>query len=105
MVNCCSAALGFGGITHGDSDGEPTGDTSNGINRKCSRAKDGLGGVTHGVSNGETIGDANVGDVGQQDNIVAPAPQLASVALPLKMATAKLTAELTLTVMVSIASS
>jgi hypothetical protein len=62
MADCCSAALAFGGITHGDSDGEPTSSTSSKINGKRSRAKDGLGGVTHEVSNGETIGGANTGE-------------------------------------------
>jgi hypothetical protein len=55
----CSTAFGFGGVTHGDNDGEPTGSASNGLNEKRSRAKDGLGGVAHGVSNGETIDGAN----------------------------------------------
>jgi hypothetical protein len=55
-------ALGFDGVTHGDSDGEPIGSTSSGINEKRSCAKDGLGGVAHGVSNGETIGGTNVGE-------------------------------------------
>jgi hypothetical protein len=62
MVDCCSATLGFSGVTHEDSDGEPTGSASSGINEKRSRAKDSLGGVAHGVSNGETIGGANVGE-------------------------------------------
>jgi hypothetical protein len=60
MEDCYSTTLGFGGVTHGDSDGEPTGSDNSGINGKSSRSKDGLGGVTHGVSNGETIGDANI---------------------------------------------
>jgi hypothetical protein len=42
MTDCCSTALGFGDVTHGDSDGEPTGSASNGINVKYSRTKDGL---------------------------------------------------------------
>jgi hypothetical protein len=62
LVDCCSAALGFGGVTHGDSDGEPTGSASNRINKKHNRAKDGLNGVAHGVTNGETIGGANNGE-------------------------------------------
>jgi hypothetical protein len=62
IANCCSSALGFDGVTHGDSDGKPTGSASNRINGKCSRVKDGLGGFTHGVSNGEIIGGANVGE-------------------------------------------
>jgi hypothetical protein len=49
MADWCSAALGFCGVTHGDSDGEPTGSASSGINGKRSCAKDGLGGVAHGV--------------------------------------------------------
>jgi hypothetical protein len=91
MADCCSAVLGFGGITHGDSDGEPTGSASSRINGKHSNAKDGLGGVAHGVSNGETIGGTNVvRNTGHQDDVVAP--QLASVALPIGMATVKPTA-------------
>jgi hypothetical protein len=58
-----SASLGFGGVTHGDSDGKPTGSASSGINRKCSFTKYGLGGVVHGVSNRETFGGGtNVGE-------------------------------------------
>jgi hypothetical protein len=79
MTDWCSVALGFGGVTHGDSDGKPIGSSSSGINGKCSCAKDGLTDVTHGVSNGETIGN--------QDDVVAP--QLASMALPTGMAMAK----------------
>jgi hypothetical protein len=93
MANCCSAYLGFSGVTLGDNDGEPIGGASNGVNGKRSCANDGLGGVTHGFSNGETIGGANVG---QQDDIVAP--QLASMALPLGMATTNLTAAPTMMV-------
>jgi hypothetical protein len=62
MANCCCAALGFSDVTHEDSDGEPTGDASNGINGKHRHSKDGLSGVTHGVSNSDTIGGANVGE-------------------------------------------
>jgi hypothetical protein len=62
MADWCSMALGFGGVTHGDSDTEPIGSASSGINRKCNCTKDGLGGVTHRDSNGETIGGANVGE-------------------------------------------
>jgi hypothetical protein len=62
MADCCSVALGFGGVTHGDSDGEPICSGSSGINRKRNRTKDGLGGITHGVSNGEIISGANVGE-------------------------------------------
>jgi hypothetical protein len=88
MANCCTTGLGFGGVTHGDSDGKPTGSASSGINGKRSHAKDGLDGVAHGVSNGETIRGANiVRNAGHQDDVVAP--QLASVALPIGMATAK----------------
>jgi hypothetical protein len=46
MADCCSAALGFGGVTHRDSDSEPTGSASSGINEKRSHVKDDLGGVT-----------------------------------------------------------
>jgi hypothetical protein len=62
MADCCSAALGFGGVTHEDSDGEPTGSASSGINGKHRRTKDVLSGVTHEVSNGETIDGANIGE-------------------------------------------
>jgi hypothetical protein len=59
---CCSIALGFGGVTHGDSESEPIGGARSGINGKHNRAKDGLNGVTHRVSNDETISGANVGE-------------------------------------------
>jgi hypothetical protein len=62
MADCCSVALGFGGITHEDNDDELIGSASSRINGKHSHTKDGIGGVTHGVSNGETIGDANFGE-------------------------------------------
>jgi hypothetical protein len=62
MVDCCSTALGFCGITHGDSDDEPTCNASSRINEKCSHAKDDLSGITHGVSNDETISGANIGE-------------------------------------------
>jgi hypothetical protein len=62
MVDWCSAALDFSGVTHGDSSGELTGSASSEINRKCSCTKDGLGGVSHGVSNSETIGGTNIGE-------------------------------------------
>jgi hypothetical protein len=31
MADCCSAALGFDGVTHGDSDGEPIGSANSGM--------------------------------------------------------------------------
>jgi hypothetical protein len=65
MADCCSIVLGFGGVTHGDSDGEdgePTGSASSRINGKRSRANDDLNGVAHGVSNGKTIGGAIIGE-------------------------------------------
>jgi hypothetical protein len=43
MANCYSVFLGFGDITHGDSDCKPTCSVSNEINRKHSRTKDGVG--------------------------------------------------------------
>jgi hypothetical protein len=62
MANYCSAALGFGGVTHRDSDDKSPDNARSRINERCSRAKDGPGGVTHGVSNIKIIGGTNVGE-------------------------------------------
>jgi hypothetical protein len=62
VTDCCSTALVLGGVTNGDSDGEPTGSASRGINGKPNRTKDGLSGVAHGVSNGKTIDGVIIGE-------------------------------------------
>jgi hypothetical protein len=79
MIDCCSAALGLGGIIHEDSDGEPTGGK-----RSC--AKDGLGGVAHGIATAKpSVAPTLVSDAVQQDDVVAP--QLALLVLPIGMTT------------------
>jgi hypothetical protein len=91
MADWCSTALGFGGITHGDSDAKPIGSASSGINRKCKCTKDGLGGIAHRLAMAKpSMVPILVRNVGHQDDVVAP--QLASVALPIGMAMMKPTA-------------
>jgi hypothetical protein len=86
MADCCSVALAFSGVTHGDSDGKPTSSTSNGINGKRNRAKDGLSGVTHGTVKPSVVPKL-VRNASHQDDVVAP--ELTSVALLIGMATVK----------------
>jgi hypothetical protein len=73
MANYCSAALGFDGVTHRDSDDKSPDNARSGINGRCSHAKDGPGGVAHGVSNIKIIDGTNVGENdSHQDDIVVP---------------------------------
>jgi hypothetical protein len=97
MADCCSVALGFGGVTHGDSDGELIGGASSRINESAVAPRMALVVSPMGLTTVKSsVALALMRDTGQQDDIVAP--QLALVTLPIVMATVKLTTLLTLMV-------
>jgi hypothetical protein len=98
MADFCSVTLGFGGVTHGDSDGEPTcieaGSTESAVVPRMASVALPMGLTTAKPS----VAPMLMGDGSQQDDIVVP--QLALVALPIGMATAKLTTAPTLMVLI-----
>jgi hypothetical protein len=88
MADFCSTALGFGGITHGDSDDEPTtalaaGSMESAVVPRMTSVASPMGLATTKPSVVPTL----VRNANHQDDVVAP--QLASLVLPIGMAMVK----------------